>query len=174
MNNAIFSFNKPENEPVLKYLEGSEERILLDKELERQTNTEIEIPLIIDGKEIYTGKTGKVVMPHNHGHVLATYHMATEKEVNMAIEAALKAKPMWENISWLERSSIMLKIAKLLSDKYRPVINAATMLGQSKTIYQAEIDAACETIDFLRFNVFFASQIYSHQPSSSPDQFNRL
>lgn len=174
MNNAIFSFNKPENEPVLKYLEGSEERMLLDKELERQSNTEIEIPLIINGKEIYTGKTGKVVMPHNHGHVLATYHMATEKEVNMAIDAALKAKPMWENISWLERSSIMLKIAKLLSEKYRPVINAATMLGQSKTIYQAEIDAACETIDFLRFNVFFASQIYSHQPSSSTDQFNRL
>ncbi len=174
MNNAIFSFNKPENEPVLKYLEGSEERILLDKELERQSSTEIEIPLIINGKEIYTGKTGKIVMPHNHGHVLATYHMATEKEVNMAIDAALKAKPMWENISWLERSSIMLKIAKLISEKYRPVINAATMLGQSKTIYQAEIDAACETIDFLRFNVFFASQIYSHQPSSSTDQFNRL
>ena len=174
MNNAIFSFNKPQNEPVLKYLEGSNERVQLEKELERLSNTEIEIPLIIDGKEIYTGKTGKVVMPHNHGHVLATYHMATEKEVNMAIEAALRAKPMWENVSWLERSSIMLKIAKLLSEKYRATINAATMLGQSKNIYQAEIDAACETIDFLRFNVFFASQIYQHQPSSDNNQFNRL
>jgi len=174
MNNAVFSFNKPENEPVLKYLKGSPERIALEKELERLSNTEIEIPLIINGKEVFTGNTGKVVMPHNHKHVLATYHMAGEKEVQMAIDAALAAKPMWENISWLERSSIMLKVAKLISEKYRATINASTMLGQSKTIYQAEIDAACETIDFLRFNVFFASQIYQHQPSSDTSQFNRL
>jgi 1-pyrroline-5-carboxylate dehydrogenase len=174
MNNAVFSFDKPKNEPVLKYLEGSKERIELESELERLSNNELEIPLIINGKEVYTGKIGKIVMPHNHKHVLATYHMAGEKEVQMAIDAALKAKPMWENISWLERSSIMLKAAKLISEKYRATINAATMLGQSKTIYQAEIDAACETIDFLRFNVFFASQIYQHQPSSDNSQFNRL
>jgi 1-pyrroline-5-carboxylate dehydrogenase len=174
MNNAVFSFNKPQNEPIQQYLKGSKERELLIEELEKLSSGTIEIPLIIGGKEIRTGKTAEFVMPHNHKKVLAVYHQATEKEVQMAIDAALAAKPMWENISWLERSSIMLRIAELISKKYRYALNAATMLGQGKNAYQAEIDSACETIDFLRYNVFFASQIYQNQPSSELNQFNRL
>lgn len=174
MNNAIFTFEKPKNEEVKKYLKGSEELIRLEDELYKQSSTIVEIPVIIGGKEIYTGNTSKLVMPHKHSHVLAVFHLAGEKEINMAIDAALEAKKKWEEISWIERSSIMLKIAELISKKYRYVLNAATMLGQSKNIYQAEIDAACETIDFLRFNVYFASKIYSHQPFSTESQFNRL
>lgn len=174
MNNAVFSFIKPQNEPVQQYLKGSKERELLIAELEKLSSGTMEIPLIIGGKEIRTGKTAEFVMPHNHKKVLAIYHKATEKEVQMAIDAALEAKPMWENISWLERSSIMLRVAELISKKYRYLLNAATMLGQGKNIQQAEIDSACETIDFLRFNVFFASQIYQNQPSSTENQFNRL
>jgi 1-pyrroline-5-carboxylate dehydrogenase len=174
MNNAVFSFNKPQNEPIQQYLKGSKERELLIEELEKLSSGTIEIPLIIGGKEIRTGKTAEFVMPHNHKKVLAVYHQASEKEVQMAIDAALDAKPMWENISWLERSSIMLRIAELISKKYRYLLNAATMLGQGKNVQQAEIDSACETIDFLRFNVFFASQIYQNQPFSNELQFNRL
>ncbi|MCX6231393.1 MAG: L-glutamate gamma-semialdehyde dehydrogenase [Bacteroidetes bacterium] len=174
MNNSIYNFREPVNEPILDYLQGSEERRLLMKEIEWQKNEQIEIPLIIDGKEIKTGKLGKVVMPHNHKHVLATYHQATEKEVNMAIEAALKAREAWMNMAWEERASIMLKAAELISKKYRYVLNAATMLGQSKNIFQAEIDAACEMIDFLRFNVYFASLIYKEQPLSESHNLNRI
>ncbi|PLX08443.1 MAG: 1-pyrroline-5-carboxylate dehydrogenase [Marinilabiliales bacterium] len=174
MNNAVFSFIKPQNEPVQQYLKGSKERELLITELEKLSSGTMEIPLVIGGKEITTGKTAEFVMPHDHKKVLAVYHQATEKEVQMAIYAALKAKPLWENISWLERSSIMLRVAELISKKYRYLLIAATMLGQGKNIQQAEIDAACETIYFLRFNVFFASQIYQNQPSSAENQFNRL
>lgn len=174
MNNAIFSFDSPQNEPILQYAPGSKERDQIFAELNRQQNIEIEIPLIIGGKEIWTGKTGKVVMPHNHGKTLAIYHQASEKEVNLAIEHALKAKEMWENISWIERSSIMLRAAELISKKYRNLLVAATMLGQDKSVFQAEIDAACEVIDFLRYNVYFASQIYSEQPKSEFSQLNRM
>ena len=174
MNNAVYTFNVPENEPILEYRPGSPERIKLDTELKKHSNQQIDIPLIIGGKEIRTGKTGQVVMPHNHKHVLATYHQAGEEEVQMAIDAALRAKQQWESISWLERASIMMRIAELISTKYRALLNAVTMLGQDKTVYQAEIDAACETIDFLRYNVFFASQIYDKQPKSAFGQFNRL
>jgi 1-pyrroline-5-carboxylate dehydrogenase len=174
MNNAIFSFDSPQNEPILQYAPGSKERSQIIAELERQQNIQIEIPLIIGGKEIRTGKTGKVVMPHNHGKTLAIYHLASEKEVNLAIEHALKAKEMWENISWIERSSIMLRAAELISKKYRNLLVAATMLGQDKSVFQAEIDAACEVIDFLRYNVYFASQIYSEQPKSEFSQLNRM
>jgi len=174
MNNAIYNFREPINEPIYSYLQGSIERKLLIEELERQTNLQIEIPLIIGGKEIKTGKIGKVVMPHNHQHVLATYHQATEKEVQMAIEAALQAKDDWMNLPWDERASIMLKAAELISKKYRYVLNAATMLGQSKNAFQAEIDSACEVIDFLRFNVYFASLIYREQPISDSQTINRL
>jgi 1-pyrroline-5-carboxylate dehydrogenase len=174
MNNAIFSFDSPQNEPILQYAPGSKERSQIIAELERQQNIQIEIPLIIGGKEIRTGKTGKVVMPHNHGKTLAIYHLASEKEVNLAIELALKAKEMWENISWIERSSIMLRAAELISKKYRNLLVAATMLGQDKSVFQAEIDAACEVIDFLRYNVYFASQIYSEQPKSEFSQLNRM
>ncbi len=174
MNNAIFNFKEPQNEPTYSYLPGSAETRQLKEELERQSNQVIDIPLIIGGKEIRTGKTGKVVMPCKHSHVLATYHMATEKEVKMAIEAALKAKEAWMVLSWLERASIIMKAAELLSKKYRHVINASTMLGQGKNVLQAEIDSACEVIDFLRFNVYFASQIYDSQPTSTNTVLNRI
>ncbi|MBN1252194.1 MAG: L-glutamate gamma-semialdehyde dehydrogenase [Bacteroidales bacterium] len=174
MNNAIFSFSIPKNETILQYKKGSTERKQIEIELQKLSNQQIEIPLIIGGKEIKTGKTSTVVMPHNHKKVLATYHLAGEKEINMAIEEALKAKKMWESISWIERSSIMLRAAELLSKKYRNLILASTMLGQSKSVYQAEIDAACEVIDFLRFNSYFASKIYSEQPQSEFSQLNRL
>ena len=160
MNNAIYNFREPKNEPVLLYSPGSHERALIEAELNVQMNQVIDIPLIIGGKEIRTGKTGKVVMPTDHKHVLATYHMATEKEVTMAINAALDAKCEWMTLSWMERAAVMNKAAELISKKYRFRINAATMLGQGKNVFQAEIDAACEVIDYLRFNIHFASLIY--------------
>ena len=174
MNNAIFTFPRPCNEPVKSYLPGSRERILLMEELGHQTEHPIEIPLIIGGREVRTGEIGKVVMPHNHAKVLATYHKAGAKEVEMAIAAALQAHESWMNFSWIERASIMLKAAELIATKYRYVINAATMLGQSKSIFQAEIDSACELIDFLRFNVSFASEIYVEQPISDHQTINRI
>jgi 1-pyrroline-5-carboxylate dehydrogenase len=175
MNSSVFSFEKPKNEPVLSYAPNSPERRELVAELEKMSSQQIEIPLIIGGKEIRTGNTGKVVMPHDHNHVLATYHMAGEKEVKMAIEAAVEARKKWEKIPWIERASIALRVAELISKKYRAVMNAATMLGQSKNAFQAEIDSACETIDFLRFNAYFMSQIYADQPMSpTTDVVNRM
>jgi 1-pyrroline-5-carboxylate dehydrogenase len=174
MNNAIYNFREPKNEPVLTYKQGSIERSLLEAELSEQKNKVIDIPLIIGGKEIRTGKTGKVVSPCDHKHVLATYHMATEKEVSLAINAALKAKNEWMNLAWMERAAIMAKAAELISKKYRYRINAATMLGQGKNILQAEIDSACEVTDYLRFNNYFASMVYMEQPISESDTINRL
>lgn len=174
MNNAIFNFQEPKNEPVLEYLKKSPERSVLEKELEHQYHKQVEIPLIIGGHEIRTGNTAKVVMPTEHGHVLAIYHQAGENEARMAIDAALKAREQWAALSWIERGSIFLRAAELISGKYRAVINAATMLGQGKNIFQSEIDAACEVIDYLRFNVYFASQIYNGQPLSSQSVINRL
>ena len=174
MNNAIYNFKEPENEPVLSYLPGSEERLLLEKEIEEQYNKIVDIPLIIGGKEIRTGKTVKVVMPTNHKHVLATCHMATEKEVKLAIKAALEAKECWMTLAWMERASIMIRVAELISKIYRYKINAATMLGQGKNAYQAEIDSACEVIDYLRFNAHFASLIYREQPVSDNQSINRI
>ena len=174
MNNALFQFAHPANEPVKEYRPGSPERAALEKELERQSNEVVEIPIIIGGKEIRTGDMGEVVMPHNHEHVIARYHKVGEKEVNMAIEAAMKAKKDWENTPWIERASIMARIGQLLATKYRARINASCMLGQSKNAFQAEIDSACETIDFFRFNNYYAGNLYSEQPSSTPDQLNRV
>jgi 1-pyrroline-5-carboxylate dehydrogenase len=174
MNNAIFSFREPKNEPVYSYAPGSEERKLLQEELKRQASMQVEIPLIIGGKEIKTGKLGKVVMPCDHKHVLGTYHKCTEKEVKMAINAAMKAKEQWANLPWIERSSIILRAAELFAKKYRYVMNAATMLGQGKNAMQAEIDSACEAIDFMRFNPFFAAEIYQQQPLSPQDCINRI
>ncbi len=174
MNNALYNFPVPENEPVLKYLNGSKERTELDQELERQEKSVIEIPLVIGGKEIRTGNTGKVTMPHNHRHVLATYHLASENEIRLAIDESLKAHRQWSNMAWTIRASILLKAAELISTRYRSLLNAATMLGQSKNIYQSEIDAVCETIDFLKYNVSFASKIYQFQPKSAFNQLNRM
>lgn len=174
MNQAIFRFGRPPHEPVLPYGPGSTEKKLLKQELKRQVGQEIEIPLIIGGKEVRTGNTGRVVMPHDHGHCLATYHKTGPKEAHMAIEAALEAQKLWMSLSWIERSSIMLRAAELMSKKYRHLINAATMLGQGKNVHQAEIDAVCESIDYLRFNVHFASGIYEGQPLPGGDSVNRL
>ena len=174
MNNAQFYYDRPENEPVFSYQEGSPERLALEKEIARQSSHVVDIPLIIGGREIRTGKTGQVVMPHNHGHVLATYHMATEKEVAMAIEASLEAHRKWAVMSWVERVSITLKAAELIAKKYRYLLNAATMVGQGKNAYQAEIDSVCETIDFIRFNANYVSDIYNDQPHSETGNLNRI
>jgi len=174
MNNAIFDFNNPQNETILNYAPGSHESTMLTGELKNLESNRIDIPLIIGGKEVRTGKIGNIVMPHDHGHVLATYHMATEKEVKLAIDAAIKAHEAWAETDWTVRAAILLKAAEMLSTKYRYVINAATMLGQSKNAYQAEIDSACEAIDFLRYNAYFASKIYSEQPKSGFNQLNKM
>ncbi|MDD3160688.1 MAG: L-glutamate gamma-semialdehyde dehydrogenase [Bacteroidales bacterium] len=173
MNNSIFDFAKPMNEPVLSFTPGSKERVALEKALKEVASQSIEIPLVIGGKEIRTGNMGTVVMPHNHQHVLATYHKAGAQEVQMAIDAAMAARKEWSELAWIERASIMHKIAELVSTKYRYVMNACLMLGQSKNIYQAEIDGVCELIDFLRFNTYFASKIYSEQPESDKGIINR-
>jgi 1-pyrroline-5-carboxylate dehydrogenase len=174
MNNAVYNFQLPENERIYDYLKGSAERVALDNELKRQATEEVEIPLIINGKEIYTGVTQNVVMPHNHSVVLAKYHMATEKEVKLAIDSAKNAHKVWSNLAWTVRASILLKAAELMATKYRALLSASTMLGQSKNIFQSEIDAVCETIDFLKYNASFASRIYQIQPKSAFSQLNRM
>jgi 1-pyrroline-5-carboxylate dehydrogenase len=174
MNNAIYNFREPKNEPVLSYKPGSQERRLLEEELSAQKNKVIDIPLIIGGKEIRTGKTRQLVMPSDHKHILATYHLATRKEVSMAIDAALEAKECWMTLAWMERAGIMAKAAELISKKYRFRINAATMLGQGKNVMQAEIDSACEVTDYLRFNNYFASLVYMEQPASENETINRI
>jgi 1-pyrroline-5-carboxylate dehydrogenase len=174
MNNAIYNFKEPVNEPVQSYLPESYERKMIEDELNEQTGKIIDIPLIIGGKEVRTGNTGKIVMPSDHSHVLATWHMAGENEVRQAIRAALDSKNGWMNLAWIERAGIMLKAAELISVKYRYLLNAATMLGQGKNLYQAEIDSACEVIDYLRFNVHFASIIYGEQPTSGTQSINRI
>jgi len=173
MNNAIFNFQRPENEPVRMYEDCSADRAELLHEVNRLSNTVTEIPLIIGGKEVKTGKMGEITIPHNNKKVIARYHMAGPEEVKMAIDAALEAHKYWATVSWVERASVNQKVAELISKKYRHRINAATMVGQGKSVYQAEIDAACETIDFLRFNSFFISEIYNQQPHSETGVVNR-
>jgi 1-pyrroline-5-carboxylate dehydrogenase len=174
MNNSVFHFPYPANEPIKSYAPQSLERIELQKELDRLSASEIDIPLIIGGQEVRTGDTGKVVMPHNHGHILATYHKAGAKEVQAAIDAAVKAQKDWERFPWVERAAITMRVAELISTKYRHLMNASTMLGQSKNAFQAEIDSACEASDFLRFNAHFAGNIYNEQPHSDKGIINRM
>ncbi len=174
MNNAIFSIPRPNNEPILSYLPGSAERSALKAELDNQSGRIVTIPLIIGGKEVYTDTYGEVVMPHNHKHVLARYCIATPKELRMAVESALSAKKDWAEMPWEHRASIFLKAADLLAGPYRAKINAATMLGQSKTVFQAEIDSACELCDFFRFNTYYAQEIYAKQPENAHGIWNRL
>ena len=173
MNNAYFERKMPENEPINSYAPGTSARASLKAELARQAGQQIEIPVIVGGREILTPTTGKCVMPHDHGHVLATFHMAGEKELREAIEASLRAKAAWASMSWEHRAAIFLKAADLLTGPWRDRINAATMLGQSKTAYQAEIDSACELADFLRFNVYFTQEIYGEQPNNTRGVWNR-
>ena len=172
MNNSIFVFPKPENEPVKGYNPGSAERKEISKALDELYNKVTEIPAIIGGKEVKTKDMGEIVMPTENHHVLARYHKVGEKEVKAAIAAAMKAQREWADTPWIDRASVMLKIATLISGKYRYLINAATMLGQGKTTMQAEIDSACELVDFLRYNAYYASQIYSDQPCSDKGTLN--
>ena len=174
MNNAILNVLKPMNEPIYEYRRDSEELRLLQEEIRRQSSMQVEIPMIIGGKEVKSGDLSPVVMPHNHSHQLGVFHKCRSEDVTLAIESALKAKDQWMALSWEERASITLRAAELISKKYRYVINAATILGQSKNIHQAEIDSACEVIDFLRFNASFAADIYSEQPEQTNATMNRL
>ncbi len=174
MNNINYSIEKPENEKVLSYAPGCAERSALESELSRQSETVVEIPAFIGGKEIRTGDLVDVRMPHDHGHVLARFHRCGEAEITSACDAAVEAQKEWMRIPWIERASVFMKAAHLISTRYRSKINAATMLGQSKNAYQAEIDSAAETIDFLRMNAAFASDIYAGQPASDHAHLNRL
>ena len=172
--NSILQVPAPVNEPVLSYAPGSPERAALKAELDRMAGTEIEIPLVIGGREVRTGNTDVQVMPHDHGHVLARYHKAGPAEVRQAIDASAAAWREWSEWPWEDRLAVFQRAAELLAGRWRPVLNAATMLGQGKTAHQAEIDSACELIDFLRFNTFFARQLYAEQPFSGPGMWNRL
>lgn len=174
MSNAIFKVPFPKNEPVLSYAPGSRERQLLKQALKEGRSTELDIPMYIGSEEVRTGKKSRLSPPHDHQHTLGYYHQGDKTHVEQAINAALAAKEKWSNLSWEYRASIFLKAAELLAGPYRYKINAATMLGQSKSVYQAEIDSACELIDFLRFNVYYMSEIYNEQPESSPGVWNRL
>ena len=160
----------PENEPILNYEVGSNERNELEKEIDNQLSQTIEIPCIINGEEIYTNNTVTLVVPHNHKHVLANVHLASQKEIEMACNSAVKAQEAWIDIGLEKRSEIFEKCADLLATSWRMKINASTMLNQSKTVFQAEIDAACELIDFWRFNVFYAKNFHTDlQPLVSPE-----
>lgn len=174
MSNFNFNMALPENEPILSYAPGTPERAQLKKELEKQAAQTAEIPLIIGGKEVRTGRMGTCVVPHEHKTVIAQYHMAGEAELQSAIEAALSAKEQWEETPWVQRASIFKKAADLLAGPYRQKMNAATMLGQSKTAFQAEIDCVCELCDFFRFNAYFAQEIFKEQPISTPGVINRV
>ena len=175
MANAKFNLNLPANETVKSYAPDTPERKIIKAKLHELKNRQVEIPLIIGGKEVKTGNLGKCVLPHNHGALVGTYHMAGKKEIQMAIEASLKVSQKWAMMEWHERASIFLKAAEILAGPWRSLLNASTMLCQSKNVFQAEADAACELIDFLRFNTFYASQIYENQPPiSSAGTWNRL
>ncbi len=174
MNNGYFEIKFPENEPVKGYMPGSPERIALRAELERQLANPVEIPMIIAGKEIRSEHKEKITCPHDHQKVLGEYCVAGENELLMAIEAAEAARTEWENMPWEHRATIFLKAADLLTGKYRAKISAACMLGQSKNPYQAEIDVVCELADFLRFNPYYAQEIYKQQPISTNGVWNRV
>lgn len=174
MTNALTRIPTPCNEPVFSYAAGSPERKLLKDELARMQGREIDIPLVIGGKEVRTGETADCRCPHDHRHVLARYHKAGAPEVEMAVAAAKAAWREWSEMDWVSRAAIFLRAAELLATKYRFILNAATMLGQSKTAHQAEIDSACELIDFYRFNPYYMSQIYAQQPESTPGTWNYL
>lgn len=168
MSNGMFKIPFPENEKILDYAPGSAEKKQLRSELANQMTNVESIPIVIGDKTVMTGQTTDVVMPHDHNHCLAKAHTCSADDVGRAIENAVEAQKEWANMSFYDRAAVFLKAADLLATKYRPIINASTMLGQSKTVYQAEIDAACELIDFFKFNAYFAEKIYSDQPLHSP------
>ena len=172
--NGVFRVPQPTNEPVRAYGPGSAEKRPLKAKLAEMRAHEIEIPLLIGGEEVRTGKLGTCIVPHDHKHVLARYHKAGAAEVAKAIAAAREAHKTWSRMPFADRAAILLKAADLLAGPFRDEANAATMLGQSKTVFQAEIDSACELIDFWRFNPYFAQRIYEDQPMSSPGTWNRV
>jgi 1-pyrroline-5-carboxylate dehydrogenase len=174
MPKGFYNVPVPKNEPVLTYAPGSRERKLLKQALDEARSKQLDVPMYIGGQEVRSGKKKKLSPPHDHQHVLGYFHEGDKQHVEQAVQAALNAKELWANLGWEHRASIFLKAAELMAGPYRYVLNAATMLGQSKNAYQAEIDSACELIDFLRFNVFFMSQIYHEQPESSPGVWNRI
>ncbi len=174
MQYGDFYYPMPINEPVLNYAPGSKEKLALKAALKELKSSKIDVPMYIGNEEVRTGKTVEIRPPHERKHLLGHFHVGEAKHVTKAINAALKVKDKWANMSWENRANIFLKTADLLAGKYRAYINGTTMLAQSKNCFQAEIDAACELIDFLRFNVHFLSDIYRQQPISGPGMNNRL
>jgi len=174
MNNAVFKVPIPVNEPVRSYAPGTEERKRLKAALDAARNRVIEIPQYIGTEQVFSGNREKIRIPHDHHHVLGYFHRGSAADVEKAIDAALEAGRIWGKMDWTDRAAVFLKAADLIAGPYRDEINAATMLGQSKNVYQAEIDSACELVDFLRFNVYFMSQLYADQPLSSPGIWNRM
>ena len=174
MSNAVFNLPAVHNEPVLSYKKGSPEREKLVETIAELKSKVLDIPMYIGGKEVRTNKKVEIRPPHERKHLLARYHKGDKKSVQQAIEAALEAKKDWENMSWQDRAGIFLKAADLLSGPYRAKMNAATMLGQSKNVFQAEIDCVAEWCDFLRFNAHFMVDIYKQQPISAPLTWNRM
>src|SRR5690606_15380383 len=174
MSNGFFNTPVAVNEPVKSYAPGSPERESVLKTYKELYHSKTEVPLYINGKDVKTGNTQTMSPPHQHKHVVGTYHLAERKHIEEAIRTALQAREKWAATPWEQRAAILLKAAELIAGPYRAKINAATMIGQSKTIHQAEIDAACELIDFLRFNVQYMTEIYREQPKSTSDAWNRV
>jgi 1-pyrroline-5-carboxylate dehydrogenase len=174
MATGFFKVPTPTNEPIRNYEDGSKEKESLLRTYREMKAQQVDVPMYIGGQEVRTGNKQPIAPPHDHRHLLGHYHEGDASHVEQAIEAALAARPAWVNMSWEHRASIFLKAANLLAGPYRDRVNAATMLGQSKNVYQAEIDSACELIDFLRFNVHFMTEIYAQQPESAPGMWNRM
>ena len=174
MGKGFFKVPVAVNEPVLSYAPGSKERENVLKAYKSMYNSTIEVPMYIGGKNIKTGQTQTMSPPHDHKHIVGTYHTANQADIELAISSALKARESWSQLPWEQRAGIFLKAAELIAGPYRAKINAATMMAQSKTVHQAEIDAACEFIDFLRFNVQFMTEIYNDQPQSTNAAWNRI
>ncbi len=174
MSNAIFNTPVAKNEPILSYAPGSAERKELQETVATMKSNPVDVPMYINGKEVRTGNTVSMHPPYDHKHNLGQFHMGTKEHVQMAIDAALEAKESWANTSWEHRASVFLKAAELIAGPYRQKLNGATMLAQSKNAFQAEIDSACEIIDFFRYNAQFMRQIYTEQPESGPGVWNKL
>jgi len=174
MNSGYFAYPLPQNEPILSYAPGSKEKELLKKTIKELKESKADIPMYIGGKEVRTGSLSDIRPPHETSHLLAQFHEGNETHIRQAIDAALAARESWAALSWESRANIFLKAADLIATKYRYQMNGTTMLGQSKNAYQAEIDSACELIDFLRFNVHFLSEIYKQQPISGAGVHNRM
>ena len=174
MTKGVYKLPDIKNEPILSYAPGTVERVALKQKLAELNNGEVDIPMIIDGKEVRTNDKRDIRPPHNHQHLLGHYHQGDNSHVQMAIDAALRAKPVWEAMNWESRAAIFLKAADLIAGPYRADFNAVTMIGQSKNAFQSEIDAVCELIDFYRFNVKNMIEIYEMQPNSSPGVWNRM